>query len=111
MSPERFSFSTGDASLRERVVDQPDRWNLLIAHVVLAVGESVPKHPTDSEAFVTVVRGTLTLELEGLAETQHPRGTVLHLAKGSPMAPRNEGTEVVEFFVIKTPHPVAASHS
>ncbi len=111
MTPERFSFSTGDQSIRERVVDQPSRWNMLIAHVVLPAGESVPSHPTDSEAFLTVVRGTLTLDLDGLAETRHPRGSVLYLPKGAPMAPRNDGSDVVEFFVIKTPHPTAASHS
>jgi len=111
MTPERFSFSTGDQAIRERVVDQPNRWNVLIAHVVLPVGESVPSHPTDAEAFLTVVRGTLTLELDGLAMTQHSRGSVLYLPKGAPMAPRNDGTDVVEFFVIKTPHPAAASHS
>ena len=109
MTPERFSFSTGDASIRERVVDRPDRWNVLIAHVVLAPGETVPRHPTDSEAFVTVVRGTLCLDLEGIPETAHPRGSVLYLPAGAPMAPRNAGTEVLEFFVFKAPHPAAAS--
>jgi|GEM_PF-1634879 len=109
MTPERFSFSIGDASIRERVVDRPDRWNMLLAHVVLPPGEAVPRHPTDSEAFVTVVRGTLTLDLEGIAETEHPRGSVLYLPTGTPMVPRNAGPEVLEFFVVKAPHPVAAS--
>lgn len=111
MTPERFSFSTGDTSIRERVVDQPDRWNVLIAHVVLAPGEAVPRHPTDAEAFITVVRGVLSLELEGVAETEHPRGSVLCLPAGTPMAPRNVGPEALEFFVFKAPHPGAASKS
>lgn len=105
MAVERFSFYTGDESIRERVVDDPDRWNVLIAHAVLPPGEAVPRHPVDSEAFVTVVRGTLTLAVDGLDEREHPRGTVIHLAKGTPMAPRNEGDEPVEFFVVKAPHP------
>jgi mannose-6-phosphate isomerase-like protein (cupin superfamily) len=109
MTPERFSFSTRDESIRERVVDRPDRWNVLIAHVVLPSGEAVLAHPTDSEAFVTVVRGTLSMALDGVAESQHPRGSVLYLPKGTSMAPRNEGSEVLEFFVVKTPHPQAAS--
>lgn len=111
MTPERFSFSTGDESIRERVVDQPERWNLLIAHVVLPPGEAVPQHPTDADAFVTVVRGSLSMAVEGVAETEHPRGTVLFLPKGTPMAPRNAGEETLEFFVVKTPHPQAASKS
>lgn len=111
MTPERFTFSTGDESIRERVVDRPERWNVLIAHVVLPPGEAVHRHPTDSEAFVTVVRGVLTLEAEGIAETEHPRGSVLYLPAGTPMAPRNAGTETVEFFVVKAPHPAAASKS
>jgi quercetin dioxygenase-like cupin family protein len=109
MIPECFSFSTGDESIRERVVDQPDRWNVLIAHVVLSPGESVPQHPTDAEAFVTVVRGTLSMEVHGVAGTEHARGRVLYLPKGTPMAPRNGGAEVLEFFVVKAPHPAFAS--
>lgn len=105
MSAERFSFSLGDASIRERVIDRPERWNLLMAHVVLAPGEAIPAHPTDAEAFVTVVRGTLTLAVEGLEARVHPRGTILFLPQGSAMAPGNEGTEPLEFFVTKTPHP------
>lgn len=105
MSAERFTFSTGDSSIRERVIDRPDRWDLVIAHVVLEPGEAIPSHPTDVEAFVTVVRGTLSLVVPGLPEGQHPRGTVLVLPRGSAMAPRNEGIEALEFFVIKTPHP------
>ena len=83
----------------------------LIAHVVLPSGEAVHPHPTDADAFVTVVRGTLSMEVEGFAETEHPRGTVLFLPKGSTMAPRNGGAEALEFFVVKTPHPQALSKS
>lgn len=105
MSAERFTFTTGDTSVRERVIDQPGRWNLLMAHVVLAPGEAIPPHPTDAEAFVMVVRGTLALAVEGLSEALHPRGTILFLPKGSTMAPRNAGPDTLEFFVTKTPHP------
>lgn len=109
MTPECFSFSTGDESIRERVVDQPERWNVLIAHVVLPAGEAVHRHPTDADAWVTVVRGTLSMEVEGVTEREHPRGCVLFLPKGTPMAPRNAGAEPLEFFVIKTPHPANLS--
>jgi quercetin dioxygenase-like cupin family protein len=108
MSAERFSYATGDGSIRERVVDRPDRWDFLMAHVVLPPGDAVPRHPTDADAFLTVVRGTVTLEVEGLVTSQHPRGSVLYLPKGSPMAPRNEGSETAEFFVVKIPHPTRA---
>lgn len=108
MSAERFTFSTGDSSIRERVIDRPDRWDLVIAHVVLEPGEAIPSHPTDAEAFVTVVRGTLSLRIDGFDTEVHPRGTMLVLPKGSVMAPWNAGQEAVEFFVVKTPHPTRA---
>lgn len=111
MSAERFSYTLGEGSIRERVIDQPERWNLLMAHVVLAPGEAIPSHPTDSEAFLMVVRGCLTLRVEGvdgLDGDQHPRGSILCLPKGSAMAPRNAGPDTLEFFVLKTPHPAHA---
>ncbi len=105
MTPETFSYSTGDTAIRERILSQPERWNLLMAHVVLPPGDAVPTHPTDADSFFVVVRGTLTLKAGEGPEVAYPRGTVLHLPKGTLMAPRNAGTDTVEFFVVKTPHP------
>ena len=104
MKPEFFPYSLGDAAVRERVVDRSDRWDLVIAHVVIPPGDSVPRHPTDAEVFVAVVRGTLSLPTaEGMS--RHGRGAIVHLPTGFAMEPRNEGAEALEFFVVKTPHP------
>ncbi len=105
MQSEVFTYQTTDARIAEKVVDRPDRWSLLVAHVVLPPGEAVPPHPTNAEAFFTVLRGTLTLKAgEGPAGT-YRKGQIVHLPNGTPMAASNTGDEVLEFLVIKTPHP------
>lgn len=102
MVPETFPFATGDDAVRERIIGDPARWNLVVAHLVLPPGEAIPEHATDAEVFFLVVRGALTLRL-GAEEAVHPRGTVVHLPKGTLMAPRNAGPDTAECFVLKTP--------
>ncbi len=108
MSPEQFTYSTQDNQVAEKLVDDPTRWNLLLAHVVLPPGASVPRHEVNADAFFTVVRGTLSLALGDGPREAYPRGRVVHLPKGTLMEPSNQGVEVLEFFVVKTPHPEAA---
>ena len=52
MQPEFFTFQTTDARIAEKVVDRPDRWSLLVAHVVLPPGEAMPPHPTRTASFL-----------------------------------------------------------
>ncbi|HOD31850.1 MAG: Cupin domain protein [Acidobacteria bacterium ADurb.Bin340] len=105
MQPEVFTYQTTDARIAEKVVDRPDRWSLLVAHVVLPPGEAMPPHPTNAEAFFVVVRGTLTLKAGEGAATEYRKGQIVHLPNKTPMLASNEGNEVLEFLVLKTPHP------
>lgn len=107
MTPEVFTFQTTDLRIAEKVVDRPDRWGLLIAHVVLPPGEGVPPHATNAEAFFTVLRGTLSLRAGEGPALKYRKGQIVHLPDGTPMEVSNGGDDTLELLVVKTPHPEA----
>ncbi len=105
MQSETFAYRLTDDRITEKVVDRPDRWNLLVAHVVLPPGEALPPHPTNADVFLVVVRGALTLKVGEEPAVLYTKGQIVHLPHRTPMSASNEGCETLEFFVLKTPHP------
>jgi quercetin dioxygenase-like cupin family protein len=86
----------------EKVIDD-ERVN--INHIVDQPAGAVPVHVPNSHGHQIVVRGTLSLSLEDGAAHQYPAGSVIAVPFDTKMAIRNEGTETLEFFVVKVPNP------
>ena len=74
-------------------------------HLVLRQGEALPEHRANSFVHMIVVRGILTLELEGQEEQQYPAGSIVAIPYRTRMHPQNRDDGVLEFFVIKAPSP------
>jgi quercetin dioxygenase-like cupin family protein len=105
MIEQAFSFQRTDQQVMEKVVDRPDR--LLIAHVVLPPGQATPRHATNAEVHLILVRGTLSLQLADQPANIHGAGTLVAVPFGTMMEARSLGPEPLEFFAIKAPHPDA----
>lgn len=98
-------FQRTDGPVMEKLVDRPDR--VLIAHVVLPVGQATPRHATNADVHLIVVRGTLSLRLADEAAHEHPAGSVVAIPYETLMEARSAGPEPLEFFAVKAPHPDA----
>lgn len=70
----------------------------------LAVGESLPGHPTNANVLVVPLTGTVKLVTGGRTEVLGV-GEALSLPNGTPIEVSNGGDEPVVFLVLKTPHP------
>ena len=86
-------------------MDRPDR--LLLAHVVLPSGQATPRHATNADVHLIVLRGTLALQLADQAAHSYDAGSVVAVPYRLMMEARSAGTEPLEFFAIKAPHPDA----
>jgi quercetin dioxygenase-like cupin family protein len=86
-------------------VDRPDR--LLVAHVVLPPGQATPRHETNADVHLIVVRGTLAVQLAEQEAHSYPAGSIVAVPYGTMMEARSAGPEPLEFFAIKAPHPDA----
>lgn len=98
-----FTLTQGDGKVIERVIaDENVHYN----HMILPEGEGLPLHKTNATVYMTVVRGILTLSLDGGEAAKYQSGTVLKLPQGAEMSARNEDGGVLELTVVKAPAPV-----
>lgn len=102
MLEKTYRFARTDSKTIEKVVDD-ERVN--INHIVLAPGEAVPVHVSNSYVHQIVVRGELSLSLEDGTVERHQAGTIVSVPFNLKMAIRNEGSDILEFFVVKAPNP------
>lgn len=93
------------APVIEKVVDRSDR--LLIAHGLLPPGQATPRHATNADVHLIVARGVLALQLADQDVHAYGAGSVIAVPFGTMMEVRSAGTEPLEFFAIKAPHPDA----
>lgn len=98
-----FRLTQGEGKVIGRVIaDENVHYN----HMILPAGEGLPLHKTNSNVYMTVIRGALTITLDGGEAAKYQSGTVLKLPQGAEMFARNEDGEVLELTVVKAPAPV-----
>ena len=102
MTEKVYTFAGTDQRTMEKIVDD-ERVN--INHIVLGPGEAVPVHVSNSWVHQIIVRGTLSLSLEGGPFADHGTGEIVAVPFNLRMAIENHGTGTLEFFVIKAPNP------
>ncbi len=97
-----YQFSLTDEKTVELIVDHE---HVAINHMVLPKGEALPAHSANAHVHMIVIRGKLTLKLEGREERAYPAGSIVAIPYGTRMHPQNKNDEVLEFFVVKAPSP------
>ncbi|NCB01173.1 MAG: cupin domain-containing protein [Spirochaetia bacterium] len=102
MLEKLYTYATNNEKHIEKIVDDDV---VMINHMVLPTGESVPSHYADSHVHMIIARGTLTLELNDQEPHTYPRGSIVNVPYHTYMKIRNESDETTEFFVVKTPSP------
>lgn len=94
-------FEQTDQKTIERIIDNE---HLGLNHMVLPPGEALPEHFANSNVYMIVVRGKLTVVVDR-EEHVYPAGSVVEIEYRTKMQPLNRDSEVLEFFVVKAPGP------
>jgi quercetin dioxygenase-like cupin family protein len=102
MIEQTFNLTQGDARTIEKVVMDE---NLHYMHMILNKGEGLPEHFSNSNVYMAVLRGTLTIGLGGQEDHAYPRGSLLKIPFNVRMNVRNLNDEVLELTVVKAPAP------
>ena len=98
-----YNFTTeSDSRVVEKIVSTDE---VQIIHMIFPKGEGTPKHFTNSKVHLIVVKGEMTLTLEDQEPKVYPAGTIVHLPFNTRMVAQNLTSDILEFFVIKAPHP------
>ena len=104
MIEQVFQIAQGDQRIIEKVIaDENVHYN----HMILRKDEGLPEHFSNSNVYMTVVRGLLSIGLDEQEIHEYPTGTVLKIPKDIKMNAKNLHDETLELIVVKAPAPVA----
>jgi quercetin dioxygenase-like cupin family protein len=93
--------ATSEKSVRRVVLDE----NLNYIHMVFPKGEGLPEHYANSNVYMTVVRGRLSIRLDDQEVHAYPAGTLLKIPVKTRMNVRNLDDAVLELIIVKAPAP------
>jgi quercetin dioxygenase-like cupin family protein len=102
MVENKFEFTKTDTKLIERIIEDD---NVGINHMVLPKGDALPEHYSNSNVYMIVVRGQVSLKLDDQDEHVYPSGSIITIPFKTKMNAYNQLDEILEFFVVKAPSP------
>jgi len=102
MIKEIYNFTVSDGKTIEKVVNDPVA---MINHMILPKGECLPVHNANSNVYMIVARGSVTLVLDEKPAGTFAAGTLLNIEFGTLMSVCNTNDAILELFVVKAPAP------
>lgn len=104
MIQNHYKYKVADENTIERIVDDE---RIHLNHMILTKGTGLPPHASNSNLYMIVVRGTMSIKLGDQEEARYTKGDIVTVPFNTAMNVRNNDEEVLEFFVVKVPNPRA----
>ncbi|MEA3326833.1 MAG: cupin domain-containing protein [Chloroflexota bacterium] len=79
--------------------------NLDYVHMLFNKNEGLPVHYSNSNVYMTVLKGTLSITLDEQEVVDYSSGTLLKIPYRTKMNVRNLLDDILELIVIKAPAP------
>ncbi|MGD9605281.1 MAG: cupin domain-containing protein [Bacilli bacterium] len=94
------------ASSEEKVVEKIifDE-NIHYLHMIFNKDEGLPEHFSNSNLYMTVIRGTLSIGLDDQEVHEYAKGTLIKIPFGIKMNVKNLHETQLELIVVKAPAP------
>ncbi len=102
MIEQVFQMAQNDSHTIEKVITDE---NVNINHMILNKGEGLPEHFSNSNVYMVVIRGLLSIGLNEQEVHEYPVGTILKIPKEIKMNVKNLHDNTLELIVIKAPAP------
>jgi quercetin dioxygenase-like cupin family protein len=97
-----YEFTKGDTKNINKMIDDD---NLLINHMCFPTGEGLPEHYSNSNVYMLVLSGTLTLKLDDQEAHKYEHSRIINIPYNAKMNVNNFDDDILELFVIKAPNP------
>ena len=104
MIEKEYKLSRGNEKAVEKVVFDE---NVHYLHMVFNKDEGLPEHFSNSNVYMTVVRGKLSIGLDEQDIHEYEAGTLLKIPFQTKMNVGNQNDETLELIVVKAPAPKA----
>ncbi|NLB50208.1 MAG: hypothetical protein GX809_01305 [Clostridiaceae bacterium] len=92
---------TDEKSIKAVVMDE----NLHYMHMILGKDQGLPVHYSNSQVYMTVLRGLLSIGLGDQEVNDYPKGTLLKIPVNTKMNVHNRQDATLEITVVKAPAP------
>ncbi len=102
MVEQVFALSKGNEKAVEKVIFDE---NLHYLHMVFNKTEGLPEHFSNSNVYITVVRGKLSIGLNDQEIHEYEAGTLLKIPYQTKMNVKNLNEETLELIIVKAPAP------
>ena len=102
MIEKEYRLSTTDEEAIEKVIFDE---NLHYLHMVFNKDEGLPEHVSNSNVYMTVIRGRLSIGLYDQILHEYEAGTLLKIPFQTKMNVRNMHDETLELIIVKAPSP------
>ncbi len=86
----------------EKIVDDE---HVALNHMVLRKGEGLPEHYSNSNVYMIITGGTMSIKLDDQDAQAYVAGTIINIPYHIKMNVINNYETVLEFFVVKAPNP------
>lgn len=83
--------------------------NVHYLHMLFNKEEGLPEHFANSNVYMTVVNGTLSIRLDEQEIHEYNKGSVLKIPFKTKMNVSNKHDEMLELIVVKSPAPAQSS--
>lgn len=102
MIEQIFKLTKGNEKAVEKVVFDE---NIHYLHMVFNQNEGLPEHFSNSNVYMTVIRGTLSIGLNEQEIHEYASGILLKIPYQTKMNVKNLHTDTLELIVVKAPAP------
>lgn len=102
MVEQVYKYSLEDTTAVEKIIMDE---NVNYIHMVFPNGEGMPEHFANSNVYMSVIRGILSIQLDEQEDHKYPKGSLLEIPYNTKMNVRNKDEGVLELFVVKAPAP------
>ena len=102
MIEKNYKFKNSTEKTIEKIIEDD---NLLLNHMLLPKGTGLPEHFSNSNVYMIIVKGIMTMKLGEQEEQKYSQGDILNIPYNTKMNINNLDDQILEFFVIKAPNP------
>lgn len=102
MIEQIFKMTQNDEHTIEKVIIDE---NVNFNHMIFKKDGGLPVHFSNSNVYMAVLKGLLSIGLDEQEIHEYPSGTVLKIPKGIKMNVKNFHNETLELIVVKAPAP------
>ncbi|OPJ56809.1 cupin domain-containing protein [Alkalithermobacter paradoxus] len=97
-----YKFADASEKLIEKIIDDE---NVVLNHMILTKGAALPEHYSNSNVYMIITKGKMTIKLNDENANEHSCGSILNIPFNTKMNVSNSYDEILEFFVVKAPNP------